>query len=216
MCAIKTFMGIHNLKFNDIKSQIKCKKKCFHSVYLATKRAESEGIKQTPFTYFTSICDPFSWPRLWPFIQENNLSTVDNVCLNWRNVQILLNLIHPYHIMVRWPPYLFQQSNTLFQQKQSNFKWWKKSGKMGKPEWQDDLCDGLNRENREGYWYIEDSTYYIHSCGNQHVTCTEQRIVPLIMVSAMEATYCHLPQVPKNWKKSAKTEKINELMNKKA
>lgn len=51
-------------------------------VYLATKRAEFEGIKKTPFTYFTSICDPFSWPRLWPFIQENNFSTVDNVCLD--------------------------------------------------------------------------------------------------------------------------------------
>lgn len=50
--------------------------------YLATKRAKIEGIKKGPFTNLTCICDTFALPRLWPFIQKDNLSTVDNVCLD--------------------------------------------------------------------------------------------------------------------------------------
>lgn len=69
-------------------------------MYLASKGAESEGVEEAPFTDFTSIGDSFTRPWLWPFIQKDNLSTVDNVGLNRRDVQILLNLIHPNHIMV--------------------------------------------------------------------------------------------------------------------
>jgi len=68
--------------------------------YLATKRTEPEGIKKATLTNFTSLCDTFPWPWLGPFIQEHNPCTVDNVGLNTSNVQVLLNLIHPYHIMV--------------------------------------------------------------------------------------------------------------------
>ena len=73
---------------------------------LATKRAESEGIKKTPFTDFTGIGDTFARPRLWSLIQENNFCTVDNVGLNGSDIQKFLYFIHPYHIMVRWPPNL--------------------------------------------------------------------------------------------------------------
>lgn len=63
-----------------LKVKNKCKK--ISLVYLATKRAESEGIKKAPFTNFTGISDTFAWPRLWSLIQENNFCTVDNVGLN--------------------------------------------------------------------------------------------------------------------------------------
>lgn len=79
---------------------------------------------------------------------------------------------------------------------------------MGKPEWQDDLCDVLNKQSREEHCYIADSTYYIHSCENQHVTCIEQRIAPSIMVSTMAATYCRPHQVPENTKNQQKKSKI--------
>lgn len=69
-------------------------------IYLATKRAESEGIKETTLTNFASISDPFTGPWLRPLIQEHNLCTVDNVGLNCSYVQILLNLRNPNHIMV--------------------------------------------------------------------------------------------------------------------
>lgn len=68
--------------------------------YLATKRAESEGIKEAALTDFTGVGDSFARPRLRPLIQENNSSTVDNVGLDSTDVQMLLNLIHPNHIMV--------------------------------------------------------------------------------------------------------------------
>lgn len=73
---------------------------------LATERTEAEAIKETTLTDLTGISNALSRPGLWPFIQEHNFSAVDNVGLNRRNVQILLNLIHSDHIMVRRPPYL--------------------------------------------------------------------------------------------------------------
>ena len=68
--------------------------------YLATERAETEGIEEATLAYFAGVGDPFAWPWLWPFIQEHDLCTVDNVGLNRCDVQILLNLRHPDHIMV--------------------------------------------------------------------------------------------------------------------
>jgi len=69
-------------------------------VYLTTKRAEAEGIKEAAVTDLAGIGDPFSRPWLGPFIQEHNLGTVDNVSLDACYVQKFLNLRHPYHIMV--------------------------------------------------------------------------------------------------------------------
>lgn len=50
--------------------------------YLATQRAESEGIEEATLAYFAGVGDAFARPRLWPFIQEDDLCTVDNVSLN--------------------------------------------------------------------------------------------------------------------------------------
>lgn len=73
---------------------------------LATKRAEPEGIEEAALANLAGVGDAFSGPGLWSFIEEDDLCTVDNVGLNRGDVQVLLNLRDPYHIMVRRPPYL--------------------------------------------------------------------------------------------------------------
>ena len=55
------------------------------------------------------------------------------------------------------------------------------------PEWRDDLCDKRGRENRERRSYNPNNTYYIHSYGNRHETCIEQRSFHGAKVSAMAA-----------------------------
>lgn len=70
------------------------------SNYLATEGAESEGIKEASVTDLAGIGDTFSRPRLRPLVQEDNLCTVYYVCLDPCNVQIFLNLRHPYYIMI--------------------------------------------------------------------------------------------------------------------
>lgn len=74
--------------------------------YLATKWAETEGIKEATLTDLAGIGDTFTRPRLRPLIQEHNSGTIYYVCLHACNVQVFLNLRHPYHIMIWWPPYL--------------------------------------------------------------------------------------------------------------
>jgi len=69
-------------------------------VYLTTKRAEAEGIKEAAVTDLAGIGDTFSRPWLGPFIQEHNLGTVNNVSLDGCYVQKFLYLRYPYHIMV--------------------------------------------------------------------------------------------------------------------
>lgn len=74
--------------------------KTFFFCYLATKRAESEGINEASITDFTSIDHTFAWSRLRSLVQEHNLSTVDHICLNSCYVQKLLNLRHSYNIVI--------------------------------------------------------------------------------------------------------------------
>lgn len=74
--------------------------------YLATQRTESIRIKQASVADLARVGHTLSRPWLRPFVEENNSSTVDNVGLNPSNVQELLNLRYPDHIMVRGPPYL--------------------------------------------------------------------------------------------------------------
>jgi len=85
-------------------------------MYLTTKRAEAEGIKETPFTNFTSVGDTFTRPRLRPLIQEHNPSTVDYVGLNSTDVQHLLKFIHPNHIMIGRPPNLLNSKQKRIKQ----------------------------------------------------------------------------------------------------
>lgn len=68
---------------------------------LAAKRAEAEGVEEAAIADLAGVGDALARPRLRPFVQENNLSAVDYVCLNRAYVQELLNFIHPYYIMVR-------------------------------------------------------------------------------------------------------------------
>lgn len=65
-----------------------------------------EGVKEAPVTNAAGVGDAFAGPRLRTVVQKHNLGAIDDVCLNPGNVQILLNLANPYHIMVRRPPYL--------------------------------------------------------------------------------------------------------------
>ena len=67
---------------------------------LATERTEAVGIKEAAFTDFTGVSDTFSRPWLRPLVEEDNPCAVDNVGLNTSDVQHLLDLIHPYHIMI--------------------------------------------------------------------------------------------------------------------
>lgn len=79
--------------------------------YLATKGAESEGVEETTLADFTGVGDAFTRPRLRPFVQEDDSGTVDNVGLNTTDVQHLLNLRNPDHIMVGGPPNLCHSTN---------------------------------------------------------------------------------------------------------
>ena len=85
---------------------------CGVNIYLATKRTETVWIKKATLTDFTSVGDSFTRPWLRPLIQENNPCTVDNVGLDPCNVQNLLNLVHPNHIMVWGPSYLSPKEKT--------------------------------------------------------------------------------------------------------
>lgn len=80
--------------------------------YLATERAEAEGIKKASATYLTSVRNTFSDSRLRSFIEEHDLCAVDDICLNARDVYVLLYLIHSHHVVVRRSPYL--QFNFIF------------------------------------------------------------------------------------------------------
>lgn len=50
--------------------------------YLATERAEAEGVKEAALADFAGVGDTFARPRLWPFVEEHHLCTVDNIGLN--------------------------------------------------------------------------------------------------------------------------------------
>jgi hypothetical protein len=73
---------------------------------LATKGAESEGVKKATLADFAGVGDPFAGPRLRPFVQENDSGAVDNVGLDATDVQHFLNLRNPNHVMVGGSPYL--------------------------------------------------------------------------------------------------------------
>lgn len=54
--------------------------------YLATERAETEGIRETPAANLAGVCDAFSRARLRAGVQEDNFGTVDDISLNIRDV----------------------------------------------------------------------------------------------------------------------------------
>ena len=67
---------------------------------LAAKGTESEGVEEAAITDAAGVGDSFAGPGLRALVEEHNLSAVYDVGLHPCYVQILLNLTHPYHIMV--------------------------------------------------------------------------------------------------------------------
>lgn len=68
--------------------------------YLAAKGAESEGVEEAAVADTAGVGDALGWPGLRAMVEEHYLGAVDNVGLNPCYVQVLLNLTHPYHIMI--------------------------------------------------------------------------------------------------------------------
>lgn len=77
-----------------------------HGSKLAAQRTEPERVKEASATNLTGVGDTLSRPGLWALIQKYNLRTVDNVGLNARYVDVLLNFINPHHVVVRGSSYL--------------------------------------------------------------------------------------------------------------
>lgn len=70
------------------------------SFYLATKRTESEEINEAAITDLAGVDNTFTWSRLRSLVQEDNLSTVNHICLNSCYVQKFLNFRYSYHIVI--------------------------------------------------------------------------------------------------------------------
>ena len=88
--------------FNTKASPFCSQKQIGNGMYLAAKRAEAEAIiNKATVTDLAGISNSFTRSRLRPFIQKHNLCAVYHIRLNAKDIQILLNLIHPYHIMIR-------------------------------------------------------------------------------------------------------------------
>lgn len=79
---------------------------CVWEYYLASERTESKWIEKTSATNLAGIGDTLSRPWLWPLIQENDFSAVDNVSLDARDVQKFLYFRYSYHVVVGRSSYL--------------------------------------------------------------------------------------------------------------
>ena len=140
---------------------------------LAAQRTEPERVKEASATNLTGVGDTLSRPGLWALIQKYNLRTVDNVGLNARYVDVLLNFINPHHVVVRGSSYLQQppppptpsnsQGNPppplILWNNQQHWKMWM----LNPPEQRSDPCDGSNSRNRGHLPYNPNKTYCIRS-----------------------------------------------------
>lgn len=71
-------------------------------LYLASERTESETIEEATETDLARYGYAFhSSSNLRPLVQEDDLSTVDDVSLHTGDVNVFLNLIHFHYVMVR-------------------------------------------------------------------------------------------------------------------
>lgn len=68
--------------------------------YLATERTEAERVQETALADLAGVGHAFAGPRLRALVQKDDSGTVDNVGLDSGDVQNLLNLRDPYHIVV--------------------------------------------------------------------------------------------------------------------
>lgn len=75
-------------------------------IELAAHGAEPEGVLEASATDLTGVGHSLPKPQLRPLVEEHDPRTVDDVCLNFRDVDVFLNLAHSHHIVVGRPPYL--------------------------------------------------------------------------------------------------------------
>lgn len=73
---------------------------------LAPERAEPEGLRQAPAANLAGVGHSLAGPRLPALVEEHNLGTVDDVSLHAGDVDVLLDVAHPHHVVIRRPPYL--------------------------------------------------------------------------------------------------------------
>nr|ACN27567.1 unknown [Zea mays] len=74
--------------------------------YLAPEGAEAEGVEEAALADLAGVGDALAWPLLRALVQEHHARAVDDVRLHAGDVQHLLDLRHPDHVVVGRPPYL--------------------------------------------------------------------------------------------------------------
>uniref|UniRef100_A0A0E0CU91 Uncharacterized protein n=1 Tax=Oryza meridionalis TaxID=40149 RepID=A0A0E0CU91_9ORYZ len=74
--------------------------------YLASEGAEAEGVEEAALADLAGVGDALAGPRLGALVEEHDARAVDDVRLHAGDVQHLLYLRHPDHVVVRRPPYL--------------------------------------------------------------------------------------------------------------
>jgi hypothetical protein len=80
--------------------------------YLAPEGAEAEGVEEAALADLAGVGDALAWPLLRALVQEHHARAVDDVRLHAGDVQHLLDLRHPDHVVVGGPPYLAPPANT--------------------------------------------------------------------------------------------------------
>jgi predicted dehydrogenase len=79
------------------------------AAYLAAEGAEAEGVEEAALADLAGVGDALAGPRLRALVQEHHARAVDDVGLHAGDIQHLLNLRHPDHVVVGGPPYLHHQ-----------------------------------------------------------------------------------------------------------
>lgn len=81
-------------------------------VDLAAEGAEAEGVEEAAVADLAGVGDALSGSGLRALVEEDDAGAVDDVRLNAADVQDLLQLRNPDHVVVRRPPYLPRPRNT--------------------------------------------------------------------------------------------------------
>ena len=78
------------------------------AAYLAAEGAEAETVEEAAPADLAGVGDALARAWLRPLVEEHHARAVDDVRLHAGDVQHLLYLRHPDHVVVRRPPYLIQ------------------------------------------------------------------------------------------------------------
>jgi len=76
---------------------------------LASEGAEAEAVEEAALADLAGVGDALPGAGLRPLVEEHHARAVDDVRLHAGDVQHLLNLRHPDHVVVGGPPYLHPQ-----------------------------------------------------------------------------------------------------------